>query len=76
MNDTDALAELGHHPEEDHIKVPLEHRRVNTVLGIDTENQTVTIQTQGSPTEWITSDLNLGIQDCGKYTDELLGGKL
>jgi len=36
----------------------------------------VTIQTQGSPTEWITSDLNLGIQDCGKYTDELLGGKL
>jgi len=70
MTDID---DLGHDTEAEHIEVPLRHTgKVDMAMMVETDG-TITLQTQGSPTEWIKAEQgsHVGVKD-SKYLDQRL----
>lgn len=64
------LEDLGHPVDPERVPVPLEHRERNTVCR--TDGYKIAIQTLGSPTEWISTEDYVQVEDTGETTDEVL----
>jgi len=72
MTDID---DLGHSTDPDHIEVPLRHTgKVDMAMMVETDG-TITLQTQGSPTEWIEAEQgsHVGVKD-SEHLDTRLEG--